>query len=123
MHQFDAILQKHVACGEDTQDKLLGAAFAVVDRDGIRHSSSAGRIGPDIGSAPWTVDGSFTWVASLTKLLTSTCLLQLVERGQIGLEDDLREIVPELAGMQILRGFDGEGRPRLEANTRAITLK
>jgi len=32
--QLDAILQKHVAIGDDTPGKLLGAAFVVVSKDG-----------------------------------------------------------------------------------------
>lgn len=34
MGKLDDILQAHVADGQDTTDRLLGAAFAVVDRHG-----------------------------------------------------------------------------------------
>ena len=61
-------------------------------------------------------------MASLTKLLTATCLLQLVERGQITLEEDLGHRLPFLSEVQILRGFDGDDQPILEDNHRPITL-
>jgi len=31
---LDAILAKYTAAGDDTKDKLLGAAFVVVNKDG-----------------------------------------------------------------------------------------
>lgn len=61
-------------------------------------------------------------MASLTKLLTATCLLQLVERGQITVHEDLRPRLPFLADVQILRGFDEDNQPILEDNDRPITL-
>lgn len=64
-----------------------------------------------------------TWVASLTKLVTTTCLMQLVESNRIALDDDVRGLVPELAAMQILRGFTTEGQPILEDNVEPITLR
>jgi CubicO group peptidase (beta-lactamase class C family) len=49
--------------------------------------------------------------------------MQLVERGEIGLDDDVRPRIPELAKMQILRGFDENDKPILEDNTKSITLR
>ena len=34
MEKLQSILEAHVASGEDTKDKLLGAAFVVVNKDG-----------------------------------------------------------------------------------------
>ena len=54
--------------------------------------------------------------------MTTTCVMHLVEQGKIGLDDDVRPLVPELAAMQVLRGFDGE-KPILEDITTPITLR
>lgn len=59
----------------------------------------------------------------MTKIITTTCFMQLVERGEIGLDDDVRPRIPELAKMQILRGFDENDKPILEDNTKSITLR
>jgi CubicO group peptidase (beta-lactamase class C family) len=48
--------------------------------------------------------------------------MQLVERGTLPLDDDVRTTIPELGTMQILRGFDGD-KPILEDNTKPITLR
>ncbi|UNI16080.1 hypothetical protein JDV02_002553 [Purpureocillium takamizusanense] len=145
--QLNAILNAHVATattpsGTGTHDKLLGASFAVVavvsskeatiDGDTtpsrgsaiIPYAGSAGRIGfgfdhDQVSSAPFA-GASLAYVASLTKLVTTTCLMQLVERGVLSLDQDVR--VPELADARILRGFDGAGRPVLETNTTPITM-
>ncbi|KAM4066836.1 beta-lactamase [Hirsutella rhossiliensis] len=122
MDGLDAILQAHVAEGHDTTGKLLGAAFAVVNKHGIVYSGAAGRIDFDPAARIFAGD-SFTWVASLTKLVTTTCLMQLVERGAIGLDDDVRPRVPELAKLQILRGFDADDAPILEDNVKPVTLR
>ncbi|PHH73210.1 hypothetical protein CDD80_3983 [Ophiocordyceps camponoti-rufipedis] len=122
MDRLDDILRAYVAEGEDTADKVLGAAFVVVNKDGIVYQGAAGRIGFDTASRPFAVD-SFTWVASLTKLVTATCVMQLVEAGTIGLDDDVRPLVPELGRLQILRGFGGDDEPVLEDNVLPITLR
>jgi CubicO group peptidase (beta-lactamase class C family) len=73
------------------------------------------------GSAGFT-PRSFTWIASSTKIITATALMQLVERGLVGLDDDVRPHVSQLAEMQVLKGFDGD-KPILENNTKPITLR
>lgn len=40
MDKLDAILQKYVAQGEDTSNKLLGAAFVVTNKDGSHYPDS-----------------------------------------------------------------------------------
>lgn len=59
----------------------------------------------------------------MTKLATATCAMQLVERGQIGLDDDVRPLVPALRRLPLLRGFVGADIPFLEANTSPVTLR
>lgn len=49
--------------------------------------------------------------------------MQLVEKGLVGLDDDVRPLVPQLAEMKTLRGFVGADVPYLEANTTPITLR
>jgi CubicO group peptidase (beta-lactamase class C family) len=59
----------------------------------------------------------------MTQLITATCLLQLVERGLVTLSEDLRPRVPQLAALQILKGFNDNDEPILEDNTKPITLR
>ena len=85
------------------------------------YSGSAGRIGLDPSSGEFDTD-SLVWLASMTKIVTATCVMRLVERGRIALDDDVRGMVLELADARILRGFQGD-EPILEENTWSITLR
>ncbi len=44
----------------------------------------------------------------MTKLATTTALLQLVERGDVHLDSPVGDIVPTFDGLLVLDGFDGD---------------
>src|ERR1700730_15248566 len=58
--------------------------------------------------SPMSLDTVF-WIASMTKAVTSVAAMQLVEQGQISLDEPL----PELRSVQVLDGFDASGTPKL----------
>ncbi|KAJ2975820.1 hypothetical protein NQ176_g5302 [Zarea fungicola] len=122
MEKLNLLLQDAVPTGEDTTGKVVGAAYIVTDKDGFLYSGAAGRIGLDAGSAAFTTD-SFTWIASMSKIVTSACVMQLVEQGLIDLDEDVRPRFPPMQTVQILRGFKEDGEPILEENTLPITLR
>lgn len=66
---------------------------------------------------------SVMWTASCTKLLTAVAALQQVDRGNIGLDDDVATILPELAAAEVLEDFDSEGKPVLKKREEKITLR
>lgn len=63
------------------------------------------------------------WVASCTKLMTSICCLQLVERGQLTLDDPIYHHIPELKNFKIIHTFDDQGKPVEVQHTKPITLR
>jgi CubicO group peptidase (beta-lactamase class C family) len=64
------------------------------------------------------------WIASCTKLMTTVAVMQCVERGQLGLDDNVYTILPELKGLDILTRFDEKtGQPILVKNHKDITLR
>ena len=56
---------------------------------------------------PLTLD-TLTWIASQTKLAMSVSVMQLVEKGLVGLDDDVREMIPDLKNQRVLLGFEGD---------------
>ena len=72
--------------------------------------------------APMTPD-TVVWIASMTKAITATAAMQLVERGKLVLERAASEVLPELGAVKVLEGFDAAGKPRLRAPKRPITLR
>lgn len=63
------------------------------------------------------------WIASMTKLLTSIAVLQIVEAGKINFDDDISQVLPVLGSAKILTGYAEDGTPRLMDRTKAITLR
>ncbi|KAH8900268.1 beta-lactamase/transpeptidase-like protein [Thozetella sp. PMI_491] len=122
MDGLNQILQSHVGTAGDTKDKLLGASFILLDRNGTIFEGGSGHqaFAPD--SRPYGQD-TVTWIASMTKLVTATAALQLVEKGVLRLDDDVRARIPILDKVQILRGFEEDGKPILEDNTNPISLR
>jgi len=70
---------------------------------------------------PMTID-TVVWLASMTKAVTATAAMQLVEKGKLVLERPASEIVPQIGRAQVLDGWDGN-TPRLRAPKRPITLR
>lgn len=88
------------------------------------YQGAAGRIHSDVevDSAEFTPD-SCSWIASMTKLVTSVAVMRIVETGLVGLDHDVRHVVPQLAKVQVLRGFVGNDVPYLLENKTPITLR
>ena len=60
----------------------------------------------------------------MTKLLTSICVLQLVERGQLTVDEDILHHLPVLARQKVLRGFNPiDDSPILEDRKGPINLR
>jgi methyl acetate hydrolase len=69
-----------------------------------------------------TSDSVF-WIASMTKAITATAAMQLVEQGKLSLEAPIGKVLPDLASPQVLEGFDSQGEPRLRPAKNPITLR
>ncbi|KAL8795158.1 MAG: hypothetical protein Q9195_002313 [Heterodermia aff. obscurata] len=46
-----------------------------------------------------------------------------VEKGLVTLDQNVREVVPELADLEVLEGFDDDGKPRLRKTAAPISLR
>ncbi|KAK0640658.1 beta-lactamase [Cercophora newfieldiana] len=123
MEKLNEILGKYVTNDADTTNKLLGAAFIVVNKDGILFQGSKGRTRLEYSSRGFEADDTQVWAASMSKIVTICGVMALVERGVVGLDDDMRGVVPELGELQILKGFTDDGKPILEENESPITLR
>jgi CubicO group peptidase (beta-lactamase class C family) len=80
-------------------DLMAGAAIAVQRGDEQLLAKSYGK-----GNMTWNidmpVDASF-WIGSVTKQFTAVAILQLMERGQLSLDDDLTDYIE----------YDTQGKP------------
>ncbi len=114
--KIDAVLEEAVAEG-----MVPGVVAIGVNEDGNFYEGSAGKRG--FGDNPAMSLDSVFWLASMTKAITSIAAMQLVERGEVTLEEPLAEQLPDLAALQVLDGFEDNGEPRFRAPRRQITLR
>lgn len=113
---LDTVLQRGVQPGG-----VPGVVAGVTNREGTLYEGAFGvrKIGTDL---KMTKD-SVVLIASMTKALTSTAALQMVEQGKLDLDSPASKWLPDLGKIQVLEGFDADGKPKLRAPKRAITLK
>jgi methyl acetate hydrolase len=96
-----------VAMAANEQSVVYEGAF------GFRDMATASRMSTD----------TVFRVASMVKLLTSVAALQLVERGNLKLDEPAGNIDPTLGSAQVLAGFDAKGVPQLRPAQKPITLR
>ncbi len=95
-------------------------AMAATDKEIIYQGAFGKR---DITKADaMTVDSVF-WIASMTKAITATAAMQLVEQGKLKLDDPIGKVLPNIAAPQVFEGVDASGAPKLRAAKRPITLR
>ena len=63
------------------------------------------------------------WIASMTKAITGTAAMQLVQRGDLHLDGPASSVLPNLADAGVLEGFDSDGRPVVRPARATITLR
>jgi CubicO group peptidase (beta-lactamase class C family) len=112
----DAVLKAAIERGD-----VPGVVAMAATGDGAIYEGAFGRRALPDGAA-MTADTVF-WLASMTKAITSTAAMQLVDEGKLALDRPIADVLPELATPQVLEGFDPAGEPKLRPARRAITLR
>ncbi|MDE0493974.1 MAG: serine hydrolase [Acidimicrobiaceae bacterium] len=113
------ILERGVSDGD-----VVGAVAQVVTGDGTLAAAAAGQrsADPDAGAGAMTLD-TVCWIASMTKAITGTAAMQLVEQGRLDLDAPASGVVPSLAEVGVLEGFDDDGQPQVRPARSPITLR
>lgn len=113
---IDQCLQRAVDDGTVASVVAMGAT----DR-GLVYEGARGRT-KDRAGAPISPDTIF-WLLSMTKAITATACMQLVEQGRLRLDQPAGELLPQLKSPQILEGFDTSGQPKLRPARNTITVR
>jgi len=100
---------------------IPGVVAMAANNEEIVYEAAFGHrlIGADAAMTTDTV----VWIASMTKAVTAIAAMQLVEKGEISLDEPASQFIQELSQVQVLDGFDRAGVPRLRSPERAITLR
>jgi len=111
--KLDAAMLRHTDSGS------VPGLVALVARGDQVHPIVLGRM--SIAGQPMRRDAIFR-IASLTKPVTATAAMILVEDGVLGLDDPVDLFLPELANRKVLKRIDGPLNETVQAN-RPITLR
>ena len=104
-----------------TRRKIPAVAAMVATPDRISYSGAFGK--RDSTSGIDVKPDSIFFIASMTKAITTTAALQLVERGMLKLDEPVSKHLPELGKLDVLQGFDKSGKPILRPASRPVMLK
>jgi methyl acetate hydrolase len=115
-NDIGAVLEKAV------KERRIPAATAMVaTQDKVIYSGAFGTRDSKT-HAKVTVDSIFG-IASMTKAITSTAAMQLVERGKLALDVPAAKYLPELQTVNVLQGFDSTGHPIVRPAVKPVTLR
>jgi len=104
----------------DTKE-VPGVVAVAANSDGVIYEGAFGK--RDLAKGTDMTADSVFWIASMTKALTATAAMQLVEQGKLQLDEPISKVLPQLAAPQVLEGFDDKGQPKLRPAKRPITLR
>jgi methyl acetate hydrolase len=101
---------------------LPGVVAMATDRRRVLYQGAFGVADVATGRA-LTSDALFR-IASMTKAITSTAAMQLIEQGRFGLDDPVEKYLPSFARLQVFESFDGaSGAYRVRPATRIATVR
>jgi methyl acetate hydrolase len=113
--RIDDVLRSGIA-----QRKIPAAVAMAATGNKILYSGAFGT--RDTSGVLVRADSIFA-IASMTKAITTTAALQLVEQGKLTLDDPASKYLPQLANLEVLDGFDSSGAPKLRPAKTPVTLK
>lgn len=82
--------------------QIAGAVTLVATPDKVVHLEAVGKTGPTTDRA-MKPDSLFR-IASMTKTVTATALMQLVEQGKLNVDDPVEKYIPSFAGQKLKDG-------------------
>ncbi|TCR73376.1 serine hydrolase domain-containing protein [Rhizobium sp. BK376] len=112
---IDAAMSKAVS-----DRTVAGAVAMAATQKGMIYEGLFGKANPEAG-APMQPDTVF-WLLSMTKAITATACMQLIEQGRLKLDDDASKYLPQLAAPKVLVGFDANGQPQLRPAKNTIKV-
>ena len=113
--RIDEKLQAAVAA-----DAVPGVVAMAAGPDGVLYEGAAGK--RSAAAADPIAPDTMMRIASMTKMVTTTAALQLIERGSLCLDAPVKEYRPEFADLPVLTGFDGD-TPQLRAPSVQATVR
>jgi CubicO group peptidase (beta-lactamase class C family) len=100
--------------------KIPAVAAMVATADKITYQGAFGK--RDTASGIEVTPNSIFAIASMTKAITSTAALQLIDQEKVKLDEPVSKHLPQLGKLQVLDGYDAAGKPILRPPRTPVTL-
>ena len=104
-------IDNHVLAGAVT---LVASKAKILSLEAVGYAEIAAK-------KPMQTDNLF-WIASMTKPMTATALMMLVDEGKVNVDDPVEKYLPEFKG-QMLQVGDGRGKAVLKKPAHPITVR
>ena len=101
--------------------KVVGVSALVFERGKESYFGAFGSADRE-NNKPMARD-TIVQIFSMTKPIAGVALMKLYERGKFQLDDPLSKYLPEYANVKVFAGLDADGKPKLEAPKRPITVR
>lgn len=102
---------------------IPGATLACTNMTGsFTYSRSFGKRSMNEDDDDSIDEDTILTLTSCTKIVTAIAVMQVVEKGLIGLDDKVDEFLPELSKLKILTAMDA-GKPTLVERENPLTLR
>src|SRR5262245_48320308 len=99
-----------------------GGVALVTDRKGVIYQGAFGVA--DVATGRALAQDALFRIASMTKPVTSTAAMQLIEQGKLALEDPVEKYLPEMAKLPVFDSFDAKtGNYHLHMTSKPITVR
>src|SRR6188472_1753807 len=99
-----------------------GVVVAVVDKNGVLYNEAAGK-SSTLRNTPMTKDTIFN-MASMTKPITSTAIMMLVDEGKLKLDDDVARYLPKYKDPVVISRFNlADGSYETRPAKRPMTIR
>ena len=96
---------------------LAGAVTVVANKDKVLSLETVGFM--DVGAKQAMKTDSLFWIASMSKPITGTALMLLVDEGQVKLDDPIEKYLPEFKELQVTVANSAE----LKKPSRLVTVR
>jgi methyl acetate hydrolase len=118
---FEAIANSILETVASGSPNVPGVVAMVTDRQGTIYEGAAGY--SNIEKRTPMATGDIFALFSLTKAITGTAVLQLLEQGLLDLDVPAANYVPEIGEFQVIERFSQSGEPILRPPKRVITTR
>ena len=100
---------------------MAGAVTLVATKDKILDLEAVGYA--DVAAKKPMTPNTLFWIASMSKTLTATAFMMLVDEGKVSLDDPVAKYIPAFQNQMVITGQDATNHPILKKPDSPLTVR